>query len=211
MSSQLYLVMFILVFAIVSIVSFKMTFEIKKKEFRKKIKLDVTKEQMLKSEEMIKEFLTQNNIEPNNCIPEIAKILKVEDEGIETELEEQACLKPYGTDGKKVVIFKKGLSKQEKTFAYVHEIAHLLNGDTIPATRPSGYNKSEIEQLADYTAAALLMPLEEVYDYLEISNYKKCSAKKRTVIIHDLCKAYNVTEIIALRRVKEVYVLKASE
>ena len=99
-------------------------------------------------------------------------------------------------------------SNEEKRFVFVHEIAHLVNGDAIPVTRPDGFNKSKVEQLADYTAAALLMPLEPVYNYLIEHSYKQSLPQKRVVIIHELCKMYDVTEVVALRRVKEVYALK---
>ena len=208
MSIQVYLFIFILIFVIVSIVSFKMTYKVRKKELYEKIKMDVTKEQMMDSEKRINQFLETNNLQKGASIVKIAEILNVEQGGVEVGLQNQACLKECAYNGKKVVTFKAGLSEQEKRFVFAHEIAHLLNGDTVPVTRPNGRNKAQVEQLADYTAAALLMPLDEVYDYLIESNYMDSSARKRIVIIHGLCKTYNVTEVIALRRVKEVYVLK---
>lgn len=208
MSVQLYLVVFSVVSILVSVFSIISTFMIKKREFQKKIKLDVTREQMLKSEQRINDFLIDHNIKAEEAVSEIARILNVEEGGNESSLESQAYLKESDATGKKIVVFKDGLSEKEKRFVFAHEIAHLLNGDRVPVTRPNGCNKSEIEQLADYTAAALLMPLEEVYNYLLEKEYAKVSARKRVAIVHDLCKEYNVTEMIALRRVKEIYVLK---
>ena len=98
--------------------------------------------------------------------------------------------------------------EKDKSFAFAHEVAHLLNGDEVPATRPSGRNKSEIEQLADYTAAALLMPLDAVYNCLEKKNYSKISVNKKTKVIRELCSEYRVSEVIVMRRIKEVYALK---
>lgn len=208
MSIQLYLFIFGVIFVFVSIVSFKMNYGIKRTELYEKIKMDVTRTQMLESEKRIEQFFVSNNLQKGASIIKIAEILNVEQGGVETGLQEQACLKKCAYNGKKIVTFKEGLSEQEKRFIFAHEIAHLLNGDTVPVTRPNGRNKALIEQLADYTAAALLMPLEEVYDYLVKKDYKDSSSRKRTAIVHGLCKMYNVTEVIALRRINEVYILK---
>lgn len=208
MSIQLYLFIFGVIFVFVSIVSFKMNYGIKRTELYEKIKMDVTRTQMLESEKRIEQFFVNNNLQKGASIIKIAEILNVEQGGVETGLQEQACLKKCAYNGKKIVTFKEGLSEQEKRFIFAHEIAHLLNGDTVPVTRPNGRNKALIEQLADYTAAALLMPLEEVYDYLVKKDYKDSSSRKRTAIVHGLCKMYNVTEVIALRRINEVYILK---
>ena len=84
----------------------------------------------------------------------------------------------------------------------------MINGDSAPLTRPLGRNKPMIEQLADYTAAALLMPLDEVYDYLEKNGYQKATKRRKIELVCKLCKTYEVTEMIAVRRIKEVYAIK---
>lgn len=208
MSVQDYLFAFGVVFVSTFFISIVLTRRIIKNELSEKIKLDISSDQMMESEERIKQFFKEHNINTDTSISKIANILKVEKGGVEKELEEQANLKEE--NGKKIVVFKGGLTEQEKQFVFAHEIAHLINGDEVPVTRPSGRNKSQTEQLADYTAAALLMPLENVYSFLETNNYIGASTKKRTIMVKHLCKKYGVTEVIALRRVKEVYVLKQS-
>lgn len=208
MDVQLYLIIFFLVFILVMITSVTTTFYARRRELQKKVKLDVTEEEMLESEKRINSFFKDNNMEAGEPISEIAKILNVEQGGIESGLQSQAYLKKCDNTGKKIVVFKAGLSEKEKLFVFAHEIAHLLNGDSVPVTRPNGHNKSQMEQRADYTAAALLMPLDEIYRYMVENEYEKASVRKRTAVIRELCKMYNVTEVIALRRVKEVYVLK---
>ena len=89
-----------------------------------------------------------------------------------------------------------------------HECAHLINGDMDPLTRPLGKNKPKIEQLADYTAAALLMPLNQIYQYLEVNNYQSTSKRRKIELVRELCKTYKVSEIIAVRRIKEVYAVQ---
>lgn len=208
MSAQIYFMIFLIISVIVVTISYSLTFYNKRKEFSEKIKLDVTTDQMRESEKRIKDFLTKNNIEPKQSILEIAKVLNVEEGGIDPDLQSQAYLKERDKTGKKIVVFKTGLSEEQRLFVFAHELAHLLNGDSVPVNRPNGRNKAYIEQLADYTAAALLMPMDEVYTYLKNQNYTGVSDRKRMSIVHDLCKNYNVTEMIAMRRIKEIRALK---
>lgn len=209
MTVQTYLVVAFSVIIIASIVSAIITYKVKMDEYKRVIKLDISIEKMCETEARIEQFFKDNNLEKGTEILEVAKVLKVEKGSTEEGLKEQALLKENGANGNKVVVFKADLSEKERSFAFAHEVAHLINGDGIPATRPSGRYKSEIEQLADYTAAALLMPLDAVYNSLEKKNYSKISAKKKTKIIHELCKEYSVSEVIAVRRIKEVYALKS--
>lgn len=208
MSVQLYSILFILLCILVASVSAIATSKVTKKDFYDKIKLDIALEEMVESEKKINLFLNENNIEPGVSIKKIAEILNVKEGGIDQEIRSQACLKENCYTGEKVVVFKEELPEIEKNFVFAHEIAHILNGDSIPVTRPAGRNKSQIEQLADYTAAALLMPVDHVFDFLQEKNYMQVSAKKRMVYVRELCKEYRVNEMIVLRRIKEVYALK---
>lgn len=209
MSVQIYLSIFMLVCLCAFLVSFVFARGFFRKEMSEKIKLDISLAQMIESEKKIQKILDENNIDSTVALTKIATLFDVEKGGSEKNLLEQAYLKEE--KGKKVVVFQQGLSEVEKRFVFAHEIAHLINGDTVPVTRPSGRNKAQIEQLADYTAAALLMPYDRIYGYLEQNNYKNSSARKRTMMIRSLCREYGVTEVIALRRVKEVYVLNRAE
>lgn len=69
-------------------------------------------------------------------------------------------------------------------------------------------NKPKVEQLADYTAVALLMPLNQVYQYLELNNYQSASKGKKKKLVRELCEVYEVSEIIAIRKIKEVYAIQ---
>lgn len=207
MSAYEYFISVIVVFLLVVVVSAIITFKMIKSNLDQKIKLDISVEEMKSSEKRIKDFFRENELQAGESIFEVARILNVEQGGVENGLKSQAYLKEC-RDQKRVVVFNSELSEKERYFVFAHEIAHLINGDSIPVTRPSGRNKSEVEQLADYTAAALLMPEDLVYDYLEANKYQQISVKKRVTIVNELCKKYNVTEVIALRRIKEVYVLR---
>ena len=204
----MYLILVVLLVIIVVFISSSVTFKIAKEEFNDKIKLDVSLAQMKESEQKINLFVSENKIEDNFSINRIAEILKVKQGGVEKGIDNQAYLKEDNTTGEKIVVFKEGLSESEKNFVFAHEIAHLLNVDSIPVTRPIGRNKAQIEQLADYTAAALLMPVDSVFNFLKDNSYLESSARKRMVLVRQLCKSYRVTEMIVLRRIKEVYALR---
>jgi len=208
MSAQIYLILVFLLIITVTLISSSITFKVAKEEFNDKIKLDVSLPQMKESEQKINLFISENKIEDNFSIGRIAEILKVKQGGIEKGIDSQAYLKEDNTTGEKVVVFKEGLSESERNFVYAHEIAHILNGDSIPVTRPIGRNKAQIEQLADYTAAALLMPIDSVFNFLRDNNYLDSSARKKVMLVRQLCRDYKVTEMIVLRRIKEVYALK---
>ena len=166
---------------------------------------------MRMSEKKIADFLNKNKLKPGESIQIIAKALNVVEGGVKTEIPDRAQLSEPDPDGNMVVVFKNGLSEEERRFDFAHECGHRINHDPTPATRPEGHNKPEVEQLADYVGAALLMPVDFVYSDLTAYNYKNSSPRKRVMIIRKLCSKYGVSEMIALRRVREVYLLKQSE
>lgn len=210
MNVQLYLTTVSFVFIFVLMVSLVMVRESTKKMMRERIKLDITIKQMRDSEKNIATMLEQYNLEPGVSIWKLADVLNVRKGGVEEGISDFAHLSEPDEYGKSTVTFQRGLSKEEQKFYFAHECAHKLNQDFIPATRPTGRNKPIVEQLADYTAAALIMPLEEVYHYLVENRYQTVSARKRTSLVRGLCKKYEVSEIIALRRIHEVYCLKGN-
>lgn len=69
------------------------------------------------------------------------------------------------------------------------------------------HNNEEKEKIADYTARALLMPYNEILEYLIQKKWKTVSVRKRVKIIKELCSRYNVTEPVAINRVNEVIML----
>lgn len=211
MSVQTYLIIMGSVITLISLVSASCMFVATTKELNEKVKLDVTYEQMLSIEKKIREFYKEHNILAIDSISEVAHVFNVEQGGVEPGLIPQGSLKEMEDSDKKIVVFKEGLSETEKRFVFAHEIAHLLQGDSIPVSRPEGRNKAKNEQLADYTAAAMLMPIELVYKKLVEENYKESSTRKRTAVVRKMCEEYDVTEVIALRRIKEVYAIKSRD
>ena len=53
-----------------------------------------------------------------------------------------------------------------------------------------------------------LMPMDAVYTYLEKNHYRDASPRKRVKLLRTLCRIYNVDEIVALKRTREVYAVK---
>ncbi len=210
MNANSYLLFFLGIIFVTGLITSFQSYREMKKSFEKKIKLDISLEQMLESEAKIRNFLKENNFQSNVSIEKIAEKLMIECGGTKDDLNDRASLSTPNQDGKMIVVFKKGLRKKEQRFDFAHECGHRINGDPAPLTRPEGYNKPKIEQLADYVGAALLMPIDRVYDFLIMNDYKGSSLKKRRLLLHELCEEYEVTEVIALRRIKEVFVIKGA-
>jgi len=66
----------------------------------------------------------------------------------------------------------------------------------------------EFELKADYVAGALLMPLDAVYSYLEEKHFRTVSSRRRAKIVKYLSRKYGVEPIVALRRIRQVYMVK---
>lgn len=208
MNLEIYITVISVVATLISIISVVLTPRMLKKDYLEQIKIDISMRQMRKAEERIARFLEDNNLPIGSSIYDIANVLHIVDGGIEKGISGRARLCLPNKDGNMPVVFKRGLSKEEYKFDFAHECAHQINGDTPPNTRPGGHNKPKVEQIADYTAAALLMPVSHIYDFLIENDYAKATKEKRYLLVRELCKKYEVSEIIALRRIKEVNELK---
>ena len=66
------------------------------------------------------------------------------------------------------------------------------------------------EQIVNYMAGALLLPLEPVYEFLEEKQFRTAAPKERIQIVDTLCKTYNVDRVLAFRRIREVYTIMDS-
>ena len=211
MSSLIYLAVVLTATLIAVLSALVLTPDVLRKDFDSQIKLHVSVKQMKNSEGRIKKFYDDRGLSSEATIYEIADVLNGVEGGIDDTLAERACLCEPDHNGKMVVLFKKGLTKEERKFDFAHECAHLLNGDPIPSTRPGGHNKPKLEQIADYTAAALLMPFDRVNEFLIKNEYLKADKNKRYTLVRKLCQIYGVSEIIVLRRINEVLILKKIE
>ena len=211
LSAQTYLSFFVVVSLIAVFISSVRSYRATRRkliQIKQKLESDISVAQMMQSEQRISEFLKTNRLQPGVSIQIIADKPNIVEGGVQEDLTDRAWLSGPNENGKMTVAFKKGLSEEDYHFDFAHECGHLINGDPTPATRPEGYNKPQAEQLADYTGAALLMPFNKVCDFLDEHDYEKSSRRQKQILIRELCDKYKVTEIIALRRIKEVYTIK---
>lgn len=207
MNPVLYLCVMLSAVALAGIASLFPSYKKLKQEYKDSIKLDISVEQMIESEKKISAFYTVHKLKPGTSIKEVARILNVSKGNHSKGIEDQARIDET-ENGKKHVTFKEGFTEAQNNFNFAHECAHLINGDPIPATRPDEKNKPLKEQLADYTAAALLMPIEEVHTFLLTKNFNRATRNQKIRMVNALCRKYNVSEIIAMRRIMEVYTIK---
>lgn len=190
---------------VVSLITTYLSF---KNEYTRTIKQDISLRRMQELEENLSNFLRENQLSRSASVSEIANVLKIVDAGEDSNISCQAKLSDPDKFGSRSVTFKTGLTPEKRNFAYAHECVHLINGDEAPYARPEGRDKALVEQLADYTAAAILLPKDEVYAYLESKRYRSLLPREKVNVIRKLCTKYSVSEVIVLRRVKEIYELK---
>lgn len=175
---------------------------------KKEMKPDIKIEQMDALEEKVEVSRRKYGIEEGDTIDKIAKKLNVKispdlNPGLEGKAETQ------GDESRGyIVTFAANESEPERMFTLAHECGHIINGDKLPRSKLKGHDKPEEEQLADYTAAALLMPIDSVGKFLQETKYKKLAPWKRAEVVRQLCKKYNVTETSMLRRINEVYAVQ---
>lgn len=210
MNAQFYLTVMLCV-CIAAIAYSPISYRRIKREYDNRLTLDITITQMIELEGRLCSFLREKQLQPGAELRTIAQALGIVEDGESCQMPNRATLGKPKDDGTLPVSFRADLSAMERRFDFAHECAHRINHDPVPATRPDGYNKPESEQLADYMAAAILMPLDAVYQFLISQQYLTVSTRKKTRIIRMLCNQYHVSEIIALRRVREVFAVKKAQ
>ncbi len=204
MEAYFYLGIFAIILIAVGISSAIFSKKVFREELMNSHKLDISIDQMITSEKNIEKFYKKNNLDYTSSIKRIAELLKIKEAIGDPGDANQAYLSEPDDKGNMTLIIRENVSDEDRRFILAHECAHLINDDPLPNARSGGKNKSQIEQLADYTAAAILMPINEIRDHLEKSDYKNLTARKRASIIKKMCVKYEVSRIIALRRVSEV-------
>ncbi len=204
MNSILYLSITLGSITLIGIIAFIISFRVYKRMYNP----DISVSEMKESETRISDFLSKSGIDEDYTLDDIIKALNILIEEDDNDLEPLAYI--YEENNQKKIKIKSGHAEDERKFDIAHECAHVINGDSIPACRPEGSNKSEIDQIADYTAAALLMPIKKFYNDLIEYNYNSQNIQRRKKIVLILCKKYQVNYTIVLRRIKEVYMIKGN-
>lgn len=180
-----------------------------KKNLNKKVSPDIDINEMIKSENIIKDFLEWYSLGEAYTIEMIAGILKIKCMGDSESLyNNQATLSAPDKDGFRYVYFQKDLTAIQRRFVLAHECAHVLHEHPMPAARRSHHNDNFEEQLADYTAAALLMPYKKFARCLEEEKYFYCNKFQRKQIINLICTQFGVSDEMCIRRINEVTLLK---
>ena len=106
----------------------------------------------------------------------------------------------------------KALSVQEKNFCMAHEAGHLIKGcpaDQASRNVHSLKPRSPEEQICDYFAAAILLPLEEVRSEMKKVRYEKLRRKERMKFIADYAEIKDVYVEVVIRRINEVKILES--
>ena len=203
MNIQTYLIVISICFLDAILFACVFSRNIYKEFYTSQLKFDIGFNEMVEGESRLKDFLQNNNINiDGNVVQSVAQKLEIEIGGISDTIKNNAELTIV--DNKRIVILKTGLNEQEKLFCLAHECAHLINGDPVPQTRPDGKDKDIIEQKADYLAAAMIMPREKVHKFLLEHGYQNVSANRKVKLIDQMCKEYNATDIVVMRRIREV-------
>lgn len=205
MNITVYLVFVLGAIAFAFIKSFQESLSNAKKEMRP----DIEVEQMKDLEEKVEASRQDHGIEENDTIDEIAEKLNVKiSDTLDPNLEGKAETRE-NRSREYIVTFAADEPEPERMFTLAHECGHIINEDELPRSKLKGHDKPEEEQLADYTAAALLMPMESVSKFLQKAKYEKLMPWKRVEVVRQLCKKYNVTETSMLRRINEVYAVQS--
>lgn len=208
MTANTYLLLASLTLLFSAIVGIFVINPILRMDYAIKIKPDISIYEMVKLEENLSKFLSENNLKPGASIWKVARVLKVIDIGAVGDIDSRARIYEPGPNGNTTVVHSRGVPDSERLFDFAHELGHRINRDPLPADRPHGHGKPKMDQLADYTGAALLMPLEHVYQFLIQNNYESASNRKRVSIVRKLSQKYHVSEITTIRRINEVRKIK---
>lgn len=173
-------------------------------EFRKQIGVDIDLNEMRRIEDLVSSTKKEYNLDDNTELYSFAEAIHVKEGKVLEDLNTRARINPKTSDGFMHVDFSANLSPVDHRFALAHECGHVLNKHPIPNTQQSGHGKPEIEQIADYTAAAILMPRNKVIKFLNDVHYNDMDLKQKKRTISQMCKMFEVSEISAIKRIKEV-------
>lgn len=170
------------------------------KQHQKQERAIFAAEEIKKQEQIVKSFFETNNIEPNSHIRNIVADLNLElkfckslpDHDV-AELEDKT-IKVLSSDGIK-----------EQNFDIAHEIAHVIKGDKVGARKKHSIFRirSYEEQVLDYMAAAILLPMDELLLRMSKSNYHQLKKFERIKFIDALAEEKDISDEVVLRRIIE--------
>ena len=176
-----------------------------KPEMKKRLSNDISVTEMRLLEMKIANVKKQYRLSDEASLDEIATALKIQDAGIDSTIDERAIIIKNGDIFN--VYHSKYVPQCDWKFDFAHECGHIINGSKLPANRPTGHNKEYEEQLADYTASAILMPFNKVKTQLEKSDFSSISGFGKLRALNRFCREYGVSQIVVLRRINEIRML----
>ena len=161
-----------------------------------------TRDNLIHFENSLEEYKTKYNIDNADSIIEICN--KIGWSVVECkDLPHSAEAKL--SENKEIKVLQ-SLSVSEKNFDTAHEVAHIIRGTTAEMTRTKHSIKSRDieEQICDYYAAALLLPLKEMQERMKTSQYEKMNKREKLRFISDIAARKEVREEVVMRRIIEV-------
>lgn len=175
--------------------------------------IQFSKEEMERMEDLISAFFERMEID--YVVPvdifKVATDLGFDVRGAEFEENLEGLIivnenteKIEGFDSNKVIAYNCFKDISMKKFIVAHELAHYISEKVnaydkkiVIATRDhvDSYSEDREEQQMDYMAASLLIPKNDLCQFLE---------RNTTINVSEVAKRYKVTEEVARRRIKEV-------
>lgn len=173
-----------------------------------------TKDKIQEYEQDLKKYLEEYDVADFENLEQLCELREID---IINEPQTSKLLKGreavvYEENGHYKVYVDDCLNESHKRFAIAHEVAHVVKGDApLPAWRDEHkfLMRSAKEQIRDYIAAAILLPMDEFGRILQASNYSQKSKKEKMIFIETISKTKKVEMDVVIRRIKEYNILNA--
>lgn len=171
------------------------------------IKISITKKYFnQKCLQLYEEDIKKYNFSIEDSIEDIAKKLNKKIEYTKTSRE--AYIDKKHPD---IIYVNRSLPAEKKNFAITHEFGHDLRGYTRKAAARDKIRflskLSPEEQICDYYAAAILLPMEDLYNKMREIDFDNLSHNLQAKFIRDIAKSKCVMEDVVCRRISEIRIL----
>lgn len=163
-----------------------------------------SKEKMAGYERDLREYLRRHNVTDKNVYSVLRQL------GYQVEKKDRLDGDHEAYIDGNVVLLDKTLGFRARNFSLAHEIGHIVRKSHAEAARdPHSFKtRTAEEQICDYYAAALLLPLEEMAQKMDACEYDSLSKRERMKFVKDVAEEKDVYEEVVIRRISEVKVLR---
>ena len=165
----------------------------------------LSKDQRIEYIKQLEQFKLEHNIYTTDSVIEIAN---------KAGLSIEQCARKdmeSGYDGRIInnkIIVIKDLTIRQKNAIIAHEIAHYLRKqeqNLIEGCKTKTmFVRKEEEQICDYIAAAILLPIEELKIRMEEADYDHRKESLRVEFINEIADEKNIPISVVLQRLKDV-------